>query len=240
LRTSATLDTLGLFARCVEDLLLIDAVLSPAKDTREPAQSTADFALRLYRGPHWSRADAATQTAVEAFFAAACPLASSVGETDTPPSVLELSKAQETVHAVEVSQELGNFADANPGGLSTAFLTMVAEGRALAGAAYRESMQAIERARTELDSWLHEGEVLITPAAIGCAPQGLHSTGDPLFCRDWTALGLPAVCLPLPRVAGQLPLGVQLVARPGSDRWLLRVVQQLSQRLTDSRNPATV
>jgi Asp-tRNA(Asn)/Glu-tRNA(Gln) amidotransferase A subunit family amidase len=51
---------------------------------------------------------------------------------------------------------------------------------------------------------------------------GLESTGDPLFCRAWTLLGLPTVSVPgLVGPAG-MPLGVQLIGRAGEEAALLR------------------
>ena len=48
--------------------------------------------------------------------------------------------------------------------------------------------------------------VILTPAAVGEAPVGLSTTGDPRMNAPWTALGTPAVSIPMP-VASGLPLG---------------------------------
>jgi amidase len=50
---------------------------------------------------------------------------------------------------------------------------------------------------------------------------GLDSTGDPRFNRTWTLLGAPCVNLPAGTGEGGLPVGVQLVGRPGDDARLL-------------------
>jgi len=51
-------------------------------------------------------------------------------------------------------------------------------------------------------------DAILTPAAAGTAPVGLHSTGDPSFCTLWTLCGLPALSVPLMQGANGLPLGV--------------------------------
>jgi len=61
----------------------------------------------------------------------------------------------------------------------------------------------------------------LTPAARGAAPRGLDSTGDPVFCRAWTLLGTPVLAVPGLRGADGMPVGVQLVGRPGGDRRLI-------------------
>ena len=58
--------------------------------------------------------------------------------------------------------------------------------------------------------------VVATPAAPGPAPEGLASTGDPRLNTPWTALGVPAISVPMP-AGGGLPLGLQLVAAAGAD-----------------------
>ena len=63
--------------------------------------------------------------------------------------------------------------------------------------------------------------MILTPSAPGAAPQGLGSTGEPTFNRLWTLLGTPCVNVPGLSDADGLPLGVQIVARFGRDRFAL-------------------
>ena len=69
------------------------------------------------------------------------------------------------------------------------------------------------------------------PAVRGVAPRGLDSTGDPLFCRAWTLLGVPTLAVPAGRGAHGLPVGVQLVGRPGSERALIGLAGRLQAAL---------
>ena len=52
---------------------------------------------------------------------------------------------------------------------------------------------------------------------------GLASTGSPLFNCSWTALHLPCITLPAGLGPNGLPLGAQLVGKPGKDGSLLRI-----------------
>ncbi len=67
----------------------------------------------------------------------------------------------------------------------------------------------------------HEIDLWLTPSAVGAAPAGLESTGDPVMNLAWTQAGLPALSLPAGRNADRLPLGVQLVGRWWRDEQLL-------------------
>ena len=62
---------------------------------------------------------------------------------------------------------------------------------------------------------------MLTPSAPGAAPRGLGSTGEPTFNRLWTLLGTPCINVPGLLDGAGLPLGVQIVARFGRDRFAL-------------------
>ncbi len=79
--------------------------------------------------------------------------------------------------------------------------------------AQRQTMRVAQRA-------LH-GEIgaLVTLSAPGPAPVGLTATGNPVFNAPATALGAPAISLPLFEVDG-MPVGLQIIGFPGEDRAL--------------------
>ena len=58
-------------------------------------------------------------------------------------------------------------------------------------------------------------------SALGAAPRGLDSTGDPVMNIPWSQAGMPGVCLPAGRNAAGLPLGLQVSARWWADEALL-------------------
>ena len=74
-------------------------------------------------------------------------------------------------------------------------------------------------------------DALLTPSAPGEAPEGLASTGDPVFNRVVTWLGFPAVSLPAGTGRSGLPLGVQLVGAPLAEATLLAVASWTEARL---------
>ena len=63
------------------------------------------------------------------------------------------------------------------------------------------------------------------------APAGLGSTGDPIFNRMWTLLGVPCVAVPARWAENGLPTGVQLVGRPREDARLMSAAAFLERVL---------
>jgi Asp-tRNA(Asn)/Glu-tRNA(Gln) amidotransferase A subunit family amidase len=89
----------------------------------------------------------------------------------------------------------------------------------------------VRAARAALPAFFGTAAAIIVPAAPGEAPAGLERTGDPIFNRSWTALGLPCITLPTTRGPAGLPLGLQLVAPLGADAQLLCAAAWVEQAL---------
>jgi Asp-tRNA(Asn)/Glu-tRNA(Gln) amidotransferase A subunit family amidase len=87
-------------------------------------------------------------------------------------------------------------------------------------------------ARARVDGVFDRFDALLAPSAAGEAPAGTAATGDPLFCRGWTLLGLPCIHLPFARGQQGLPIGLQLVGRFGDDHRTLAIAHWVHERLT--------
>jgi Asp-tRNA(Asn)/Glu-tRNA(Gln) amidotransferase A subunit family amidase len=83
--------------------------------------------------------------------------------------------------------------------------------------------------RGEISSLFWDYPAILTPAAEGPAPEGFASTGDPSHNAPWTALGVPALSVPM-AVAGA-PMGMQLTGAWGRDDALVAVATHLESLL---------
>ena len=93
------------------------------------------------------------------------------------------------------------------------------EGQIALRSALMEAMDAYG-----IDLWL-------SPSAVGPAPKGLESTGDPIMNLPWTHAGMPTITLPSGTSANHLPLGLQLAARWYGDEELITWAVLLEQTL---------
>jgi amidase len=95
---------------------------------------------------------------------------------------------------------------------------------------YERYLAALERLRAfDVDRAFGRAEVLLLPAAPGEAPDP-STTGNPVFNRPASFLGLPAVTIPAALGPSGMPLGLQLIARPHQDTLALRAAHALAQR----------
>ncbi|MBI3668109.1 MAG: amidase [Acidobacteria bacterium] len=99
---------------------------------------------------------------------------------------------------------------------------LVMRGQKIPPEEYAAALDAIAAIRQEMAKLFQEIPVILTPATTGPAPAGLESTGDPRMNTPWTALGTPAISIPMP-VDSRLPLGLQLAAAPRQDGLLVEV-----------------
>ncbi|MFL6194692.1 MAG: amidase [Thermoanaerobaculia bacterium] len=78
--------------------------------------------------------------------------------------------------------------------------------------------------RYHIDLWL-------SPPALGAAPRGLESTGDPVMNLPWTQAAMPAISLPVGTNEAGLPMGLQMAAGLGGDAELLIWAEQIERVL---------
>jgi Asp-tRNA(Asn)/Glu-tRNA(Gln) amidotransferase A subunit family amidase len=96
---------------------------------------------------------------------------------------------------------------------------------------YLETIRFIESSRDRVTVLLKTTPVILTPAAVGPAPMGLAYTGDARMNAPWTALGTPAISIPMPISSG-LPVGLQLTAARGDEGRLLRTAVSLERHFS--------
>jgi Asp-tRNA(Asn)/Glu-tRNA(Gln) amidotransferase A subunit family amidase len=105
--------------------------------------------------------------------------------------------------------------------LDPAVTEVVRDGLKMTAEQYDETKRFIADSRKRFAELFKSTPVVLTPAAPGAAPLGLSMTGDPRMNAPWTAMGTPAVSVPMP-VGRALPLGLQLTADLGQDARLLQ------------------
>ncbi len=236
-----SLDTIGVMGRSVEDLaLLADAV--GIHDDRDPASLSASrprlSAMAGEEAPlpplfafvkthAWSDADPATR---EAFGELVEHLGAQVHEVAIDNTTERGFAATRLVQRVEMAHHFGPILDRAPQFVSPTLTKLIEYGRGVPGVAYLAALEVREDYYRVVDELFRDYGTILTPAALGPAPEGLSSTGNPVFCGFWTYLGVPAVTLPLLEADG-LPMGVQLVGARRDDGRLLRTARWLARHL---------
>jgi Asp-tRNA(Asn)/Glu-tRNA(Gln) amidotransferase A subunit family amidase len=216
---SPSADHVGFFVPHVADVALVAPLL--CRDWQVTAVSTPR--LGIPEGPYLARASAEGL----AHFQAACHRLRQAGFTiisvPAMPDFDEIFERHNLIVAAEAAQVHADWY-VDYGHLhhpKTADL--IDRGGQLSPEELNSALQGQEKLRRELGQLMDQNglDMCITPSAVGSAPAGLDSTGDPVMNLPWTHAGLPTLSVPAGVNSAGLPMGLQLAARWYDDERLI-------------------
>jgi Asp-tRNA(Asn)/Glu-tRNA(Gln) amidotransferase A subunit family amidase len=232
---SVSLDTLGIFGRTVSDVALGAAAMSADHDLMNIVPLESKIRVGICKTDDFALAQPETAAALSlAAFAAKALAKGGVGEIALPLDCAKLSETQTTIMLFEMAksftfEKLNHFDQISP-----TLKAIIERGDAIQYDHYHGALLKAKLARAAIKQLFEDQvDILIAPSATGEAPGTLDETGDPIFSRGWTLLGLPCINLTVTTGPNGLPVGVTLVAGPGQDRLLLSAASALAQQLSD-------
>lgn len=220
---SLSLDTVGWFGRSVEDLLLVaDAFRLPG--LAQPAATVRGLRVGLCRSPAWDRVEPAGAAALEHAARRLEAAGAIVEPLELPSAFAGLTAARDTIGEYEGSAAfLPEYLAAHER-LAPDLRARVESRSNFDSAALLAAYTLADACRPAFDALFGPRlDVVLTPAAPGEAPEGLHTTGDWIFNGLWTLLHVPCVSIPATRGPRGLPVGIQLVGPRLADARLLAV-----------------
>lgn len=225
---SATLDVVGPMARDVRDLALLISVCMRrpelAPETLTPEGSLPLAAMGLLLPVHDPAADFAPLERAASVLGSVAPQA-------VPEWWEGLGKAQDDVFAWEASASLSVDRDLHWERLRPATHAFLSRHDGVTFARRQAGLAARDEALADLDVLFGGADFLLTPSAPGEAPLGHAKTGPAAYNIRWTLLGCSSVTIPAGFGPAGMPVGIQLVARPGEDAALLRQAAAIEDRL---------
>jgi Asp-tRNA(Asn)/Glu-tRNA(Gln) amidotransferase A subunit family amidase len=235
LKTTDTLDHVGIFARTADDLaLLLDVLRVHGPDYPIVAAALVEcvpagrpWRVGLVRGPRWERTQAYAREALEAFAWRLAGAGIEVEPLELPPEF----EAAYAVHADLYDSCLAYYfreeCGTRPDLVSPRFLELVERGRRVTPARYEAALAAQTALARSFEDLCGRVDVVATLASDGEAPKGDEPAEHQDTCLLWTLCGVPAVTAPAFTGPRRLPFGLQLVARKYGDLTLLRFVRNL-------------
>jgi Asp-tRNA(Asn)/Glu-tRNA(Gln) amidotransferase A subunit family amidase len=237
--SSMTLDTVGWYARCVDDLAMVADAFRFPKATEPFRTGPEGLRVGLCRSPVWSSIEPAGADALMLASKRLQDAGAIVEELILPDPFNGLHDA----HA-DIVQTEGGWSFLPEYLSSHAILAPDLRGkvenvRGVTPEKLLASYALADSCRPAFDNLFGRGlDVILTPGACGEAPEGLHTTGNAIFNSMWTLLHVPCVAIPVGRGPKGLPVGIQIVGPRLSDQKLLAIAKALAPVIdTDPKAP---
>ncbi|KAI1652814.1 amidase signature enzyme [Daldinia decipiens] len=227
---SLNLDTVGFFARSVEDLQLLADVFALEDDTPTPDDFSIEGSkFALLKTAVWPQAGPGTVTALEAGAKLLRDHGAEVEEIELPP---EFDKIPEW-HGVILDTDaratfLPEYRLAKEK-LASLLVDHVENSSKISRTAQLEAFDEVAALRPRIDAITGKYAAILTPSVVDEAPMGIESTGSPAFNKIWTALHVPVVNIPGFKGGNGMPIGLSLVAPRYHDRHLLAVSKAVGE-----------
>lgn len=225
---AVSLDTIGWYGRSVADLaLMAEAYRLEGMGTTAPVP-LAGLRVGLCRSPVWSSIEPAGEAALHLAASRLEQAGAIVVPFELPEEFATLAEVQDVIRRGEgrasfldlhlsdrhrLHPELADHCEHNRG-ITTRTLTEAYDVAGLCRARFAGLFEGID--------------MILTPAAPGEAPKGLHTTGDHIFNGIWTVLHAPCVAMPCTQGPNGLPVGVQFVAPRFADANLLAMAEAMA------------
>ena len=243
LRTSQTLDNIGMFGRNVEDVALLAKALIK-KDNQDLASihySSENILAETKKGPlfepkfifyktnHWKMIEKKSRDAFEYFIKSF----KNIEVFDTPSYFKDIHKYHQVIHETDLANNFSIYYKKFKSKLSKYMQDAISRGNKYSAKEYAEAIDFRKQSYESYKEVFEDYHGVLMPSSPGVAPKGLKSTGTAEFNKVWSYLGTPCISLPLLEGENKLPLGVQLIGDKYDDHRFLGVARWLEKECED-------
>lgn len=242
---SGSLDHVGFFARCVDDVAYALSLTAATSDSDRHGLPVPGFEvsaeqglplaapprLAVVRFSGWSRVEPEQQAVFEASIAKLKAAGAVLDEVELPDLDRHAWTTINTILASEGSALFSALVSRHPDKTSDKLKELVKTGQAHSAHDYLLAKAKQAELRDSVAASLFGFDAVLTLSAFGEAPEGLSYTGDAEYCAPWTLLGTPALSLPAGFGKKGLPLAVQVVGGYRQDFKTLKVAKWVEHAL---------
>ncbi|KAF4975938.1 hypothetical protein FZEAL_7355 [Fusarium zealandicum] len=216
-------DTLGWYARCIDDLVLLADVFSVHDDEEIEFNGVKGARFAICKTVVWPFAGPGTHGALSQAATLLRAHGATVEEIDLPSEFDHIPEWHRVVlHSEGRTAFLPEYRVGRDQ-IDQVLINHVENADGFTHKTHLEAFDGISALRPKIDDIAGRYAAIITPSVPDEAPAGLESTGSHIFCSMWTALHTPVLNVPGFKGAHDMPIGLSLVAPRYHDRHLLKV-----------------
>ena len=244
LRTSYSLDHIGMFGRKVEDVAMLAKVLIK-KDKFDSAtvDYSADGLLEetkkgplfepkfiFYKTDYWKNVEKKSREAFEYFIKS---FKNNIEIFDAPSYFKDIHKYHQIIYETDLANNFGLYYKKYKKELSKPMQDAIVNGNKHSAKEYAKAIDFMKTSYEYHEEVFKEYHGVLSPSSPGVAPKSLKSTGSAEFNRVWSYLGTPCISLPLLKGESEMPLGVQLIGAKFDDHKFLGLANWLEKKVNN-------
>ncbi len=210
-----SIDTIGLFARSLEDLILLRHVQTGAN--KHSPVGEASLRIGIVRTNQWRDVEPATETAMAHAIDGIERAGADVVDVDLPSLFTEIVPDFSIVNGWEATLALKDELRDHLEAFNAHNRERAEFVRGLTVEDYNGARQRLNNARREMATLISDYDAFISPSLLGEAPIGLAEVRTANFARLWTQMYTPVVNIPVCDGPNGLPVSIQVIGPQHSD-----------------------
>ena len=223
-----SLDTMGLFARSIEDVILLRSVLTGVAAAPE---SISRPRIGICRSIRWSEAQPETVKALEQAVDALKRAGAEMVDAEMPPVFNGIEESFRIISSLEGSRALALEARDHLDQMNHWVKGAQTATKSITLTQYDAAQLHAIECRHALQACFERCDVILTPSTCGEAVADLTSVSNSAFNRIWTLMHTPCATIPAYEGPNGMPVGVQIVGPVGSDDRMLGLTEWVSARI---------
>ncbi|KAK5464698.1 hypothetical protein LTS15_001260 [Exophiala xenobiotica] len=234
---SPTCDTLGFFARTLQDLELLASVFRLPLQRNQISPANFNPRVAFLKTAAWEKAEPSSQKAWEDCKTSFGQLGVSCADVVLPQEFtnLQLEGWHDDILTFEAQRTfLGTYLTSKA--LLDPTIVQRLEKKDVSPDIILQRYNSCVGLRSEWDEFARNYDVIITPSVTGEAPYGLEYTGDSCFNSMWTLLHAPVINVPGLKGKAGLPLGLSVVGSRYEESKVFRAAQFLADVFCQERS----
>ncbi|HEX2831224.1 MAG TPA: amidase [Burkholderiales bacterium] len=228
---SSSFDTLGLFARSIDDIALHRDVLLGAEPTPLTKRASAPR-IAFCRTHFWDLLEPSTRTLLEGAADQLRRAGAAVEDLDLPSVFEEAAEARGLIAGFEFALNYTWEIEHHWDRLSETLRNgRIRDGVSCTYDDYVQARSVVEHCRALIAQLLEPYDAVLAAPGTGEAPIGFSTTGSSKPALIWTTMHLPAISIPVFRGPAGLPVGALVVGKRSRDRELLAAADWIYRAL---------
>ena len=224
-----SLDTMGLFARSIEDIALLRSVLTGV--TPIQAQGISRPRIGVCRSIKWADAQPETVKALEQAIDALKRAGADMVDAEMPPVFNGIEESFRIISSLEGARAIALEVRDHLDSMNHWIKAADASTKSITLEQYDVAQLHAIECRQALQGLFQRCDVILTPSTCGESVADLASVSNSAFNRIWTLMHTPCATIPAFSGPNGMPVGVQIVGPVGADDRMLGLTQWIADRI---------